>query len=564
MKHAMIFAGYWLLAGTLAYSTPVTLQVDQNVIREGESVTCTISREQTEGDLEVKYVVDMPIIPVVAVTASSEWARNGALLAIDGRLDTSWSSRGNSKSDGTDDNPSITFLFAEASPIGAMKVANYVVPYHTFRGAKTVLVETSADGIAFSPLATQQLRRGTENSKVGVFETFPLGGVRALAVRLTVLSNYDGREFGNGSSFENAHSNRSIAGLMEVEFSRPGATAMDVQALPGKIRIPHGERSVSFPVRSIDDQWIEGDEVLQLRLLHDESYTLAEPFSATVTILDNDFGDLVSIAATEPVAREEGETAGQFTISRTGTTGELVVRYATSTQPVPIIAASASSSRNASPARNAHDGSLETTWINTGNAKYESEKDDEPWIIFTFDQVYVIGQMRVANYRQRDHQFRGVQEMEVLVATDMVNFSSLGSRTLPVTPNTAPLPEYVLLDLGGVEARRVMLRILSNHANRQFWQGTSYEDKHPNVSFVALSEVQFLTGSSAGRDDLKEPLSGTITIPDGQQRVTLPILPRDDQRAEGDETITLTLIPDYLSYTVSEHSAATVTIVDNE
>ena len=560
----LFIAAGLLLAAALALGIPVTITFDKTEVNEGDALVCTIARQGTDGDLTVKYASGMPKIPVASVTASDQWA-NSVNNVIDGRLDTFWQNRGNSKDEGKDDNPSLTFIFEEPTVIGAMHIANYVNPGHSFRGPKMIVIETSGDGTNFTPLATRELRRGADNSRIGVFETVPIPETTALAVRVRALSNYSGREFGKGTSMEGSYSNGSIVGLMEVEFTRPGAVMADIQTLAANgVVIPDGQSAISFPVRTLDDKWIEGDEELEIRLLYDEQYAIGAPASARVKIIDNDFGDVVSIVATEASAQEAGAKPGRFTISRTGTTGDLQVRYATSTQPVPIIAANASSSHNASPAGKAHDGSLETNWHNTGNAARESEQDDEPWIVFTFDQVYTIGQMRVANYRQSGHNFRGVKEFELLIATDMVNFTSLGTRVLPVTPDNVALPEFTLLDLGGVEARRVMLRILSNHANRTFWQGTSFEGNYANGSYVALSEVECLTGSTAGNHDLKEPLSGTITIPDGQQSITLSIIPLDDGRKEGDETIVLTLVPDFITYTVSERNEATVTIIDNE
>ena len=551
-----------LLAASLTVADTININCDKSEIAEGGSVNCTISREQTDGDLPVYFSVGMPQIKIVDVKVSEQWG-NSANALIDGRLDTFWQNRGNSTNEGKDDNPSTTFYFANPSAIAAIQIANYVNPGHTFRGPNDILFESSIDGITFTPLESHQLRRGTEGKIFGSFETFPLN-ITAKAIRLTVKSNHSGREFGKGSSFEGVYSNGSIVGLMEVAFSSAGANLADVKTMPLSITIPDGKNETSFTMNVLDDKFIEGDEALEIRLNWNEKYTIGKEYQAICKLIDNDFGDIVSIKATTETASEDGEKAGSFTFSRDGNKGDLAVRYTTSTQVVPVIAASASSVHNGTPAYNAIDGSLETYWMNTGNALRESEMDDEPWIIFTFDKIYIIGQMRAANLQQSGHNFRGANEFELLVSSDMANFTSLGTRKIPSAVDNGLLPEFALLDLGGVEAKRVMLRILSNQANREFWQGKSYEGNYANGSFVGISEVQFMTGSSAGNIDLKEKLSGTITIPDGQQSVTLSIIPLDDDNKEDNETIILTVIPDYINYTVSENSVGKITITDND
>jgi hypothetical protein len=309
-------------------------------------------------------------------------------------------------------------------------------------------------------------------------------------------------------------------------------------------------------VQTLDDKRIQGPANLQLRLLAGTNYAVGTPGSASVAVADNDTGDEVSITATTPTAT--GHKPGVFTVKRTGTTGDLVVRYVTSTVPVPITAVSCSDTSRSSPA-DMIDGNLQTVWCNTGNAERESEQIDEPWIVFTFANLTTVGRMRVANYVNPEHTFRGIREVEVLAATAMSNFVSLGSRTFKRTADNAKVSEFESIDLGGVKARRILFRVKSNYA-REFGQGKSFEGTWANTSAVGLAEVEFLTGSTAGNQDIQEPPIGTLTIPNGKDRVTLAITPVANQDKPGDKTVVLTLIPDFITYTVAEPNAATVTI----
>jgi hypothetical protein len=546
-----------LVANLAAFGGPVTLQVDKTAITEGETLTCTFSRADTAGALTVNYAVGLPKVAITGVTASSASGAWGPIArAIDGKLDTIWMNAGNSQNEGKDDAPWIAFTFDQVYKLQTLRVANYFSDREPQRAVQDVLIEVSIDGTTFTPLGVRKLSPASR-AQESVFESFPLDGAAAKAVRLSIKSNY-AKAFGKGTSFDGTWANNSIVGLAEVEFAAVGVGRDRFKPLPGAIVIPDGQASVSFPVQTLDDKRIQGPATLQLRLLAGTNYTVGTPGSAGVAVADNDTGDEVSITATTPTAYVAGQKPGVFTLKRNGTKGDLAVRYVTSTVPVPIAAVSCSDSSRALPA-NMIDGNLQTAWCNTGNAERESEQIDEPWIVFTFANVTTVGRMRVANYVNPGHTFRGIREVEVLAATGMSDFVSLGSRTFKRTADSAKVSEFESIDLGGVKARRVMFRVKSNY-NREFGKGTSFEGAYANGSYVGLAEVEFLTGSTAGKQDIQEQLTGTLTIPDGQDSVTLTITPVANKDKTGDNTVVLTLIPDFITYTLAESHAATVTI----
>ena len=545
-----------LATNLAAFGGPVTLQVDKTAITEGESVTCTVTRADTAGALTVNYAAGLPKVTITSVTASSAntaWGRHAA-KAIDGRLDTIWENAGNSQNEGKDDAPWIAFTFDQVYKLQTLRVANYFSGHESQRAVRDVLIEVSIDGTTFTPLWVRQLSPACQ-AKESVFEAFPLEGVAAKAVRLSIKSNY-AKELGKGTSFDGTWANNSVVGLAEVEFEAVGVGRDRFKPLPGAVVIPDGQVSASFPVQTLDDKRIQGPANLQLRLLAGTNYTVGTPGSAGVAVADNDTGDEVSITATTPTAT--GQKPGVCTLQRNGTKGDLVVRYVTSTVPVPIAAVSCSDASRSSPA-NMIDGNLQTAWCNTGNAERESEQIDAPWIIFTFTNVTTVGRMRVANYVNPGHTFRCMREVEVLAATGMSDFVSLGVRTFKRTADTAKVSEFENIDLGGVRARRILFRVKSNYA-REFGKGTSFEGVYANGSAVGLAEVEFLTGSTARKEDIHETLTGTVTIPDGKDSVTLTITPVENKEQTGDKTVVLTLIPDFITYSVAESHAATVTI----
>ena len=542
-----------------AFAGPITLLVDKTTITEGDSVTCTITRPDTIGAISVKYSVGPPKVNITAVNASSSSGITTKNV-FDGKLDTYWMNAGNSDIPryGKDDSPSITFTFDQIYKLESLRVANFAVPGHSFRGMKDVMIEGSTDGQIFTLIGNRKFAKGPD-AKDSVFEDIQLNGTSAKFIRFVVRTNYGGKEFGNGTSREIEAPNPSFVGLNEVEFYTDGINKDDINPLPGVIVIPDGQLSASFQLETIDDNKIEKLESMQIRLLPEDNL---EPSSATVKISDNDTGDEVSIIATTPTAFEAGNKPGVFTFKRKGTNGDLKVSYSTCIIPLPIIAVNASDSRFTATAEKTIDGDLGTYWTNNGNAIHvTSEEIDNPWIIFTFDKVYSIGQLRVANCIGTT--FWGLKDVDFMTTTEMMNFASQGIYTFKRSAEKVTVSEFETFDLGGINARRVLFSIKSNY-DRVFGNNTSLEKTYPWKSIVGLSEVAFFTGGTASKNDYLETLTGTVTIPDGKNSVTLSITPIDDKSAEDDETVIVTLIPDFITYTVSDQSAATVTIKDEE
>lgn len=144
----------------------------------------------------------------------------------------------------------------------------------------------------------------------------------------------------------------STSGPLLVLYKVGGSASKetDYKRLPGSVIIPSGKESVDVQLVAVDDKVRELEENVILTVTSRIqplagtpistvlSYSVGEPASAIVTIMDNDFGvtlPTVMIAATFPEASEQGPKNGEFTISRLGDAkAPLEVGYEIVTTPI--------------------------------------------------------------------------------------------------------------------------------------------------------------------------------------------------------------------------------------
>jgi len=556
----IIAAALFLFAFSVnLFGVDVAIIADKYEIVEGDRVKATILRGDMQGDLEVAYSVGAPKLPIANVIASSSFGGTLRYLT-DGKLDTCWMNGGNAKNDAKDDTPAVLIKLAEPAIVGEIKIASYVNPWHEFRTVKDVVVELSFDGENFTPAMQIMCRRGYLET-VSVFETFPLPiearQTPVQFIRLKVLSNY-AREFYNGTSYDGDSANGSLVGMAEIEVLGVGVGSTVAAPATGKVTILDGQSSVDFNIQTINDEFIYGDKIMEIRIEPSASYTLDPVHKAHILVKDNDFGPQVSVTATKPEADFANNSVGEITFKRSNTNGELIVRYTTANVPLELQYIGASSLFHNSPLTNLTDNSLSTNWMNSGNADRESEQDDEPWIVFTFDEVYPVGMMRIANYANRGHSFRSVKDIEVLAAENENDFVSIGFTTLRRTLDSSTVGEFQDIPLGGLTARRIAFKILSNY-NTEYYKGTSFDKGGTaNGSLVGLSEVQFFTGSTLNFKDIAEELTNYVVFAPGQDTVTVTLTPN---KITGNKTVDITILEDYTRYTVDLSSInATVTV----
>jgi hypothetical protein len=119
----------------------------------------------------------------------------------------------------------------------------------------------------------------------------------------------------------------STSNVLGVNYTIGGTASngTDYSSLSGTVTIPAGSASAQITLTPIDDTNVEGNETVVLTLSTSASYTRGTPNNATVTIGDNEPAlPTVTISASDTTATEPGTDAGAFTVSRTGSTSNVL------------------------------------------------------------------------------------------------------------------------------------------------------------------------------------------------------------------------------------------------
>ena len=125
-----------------------------------------------------------------------------------------------------------------------------------------------------------------------------------------------------------------LTSALVVNYNVAGTAVPGVQyaALSGTATIPAGAASVPVTVRVLTNSL--SDQSVTLVLTNDFNYQVGNLGAATIWITDGAL-PTVSIRATVPEVSEQGNTFGEFQISRTGTAGALTVNVAVSGTAMP-------------------------------------------------------------------------------------------------------------------------------------------------------------------------------------------------------------------------------------
>ena len=124
------------------------------------------------------------------------------------------------------------------------------------------------------------------------------------------------------------------SGAVVVNYSLGGTATLDSDytlAPTGSVTLAAGVTSTNIVVTPVDDPDSEDDETVTLTLLPDALYDLGAPSAATVVIGSDDGGvGAVTVTASDASAAENPAEPGEFTITRTNTTGAIDVKFAMS------------------------------------------------------------------------------------------------------------------------------------------------------------------------------------------------------------------------------------------
>jgi hypothetical protein len=290
------------------------------------------------------------------------------------------------------------------------------------------------------------------------------------------------------------------------------ASASDYSLPPGPMTIDPGAWFKTLPLSIHDNSIAQPNRTIRLALYDPINATLDGIKIHTYAILDDDT-NTVSISATVSTASETGPTAGNFRISRTGSTATpLLVNFQ--------VTGTASAPTDYAP--------LGTSVIIPAGAALI----DLP--VLPVDD-------------------RTVELSETVVVTLI---SAPGSSI--VSPNVAT----VTISDNDPNSLPVVTITSTNHPNA-VEGGTNGEFLFSRTVTAGPLTVYFSLGGTArnGVDYLSLPDS--VTMPDGQASVSLPVQALDDTLVEGERTVVadLTVLG---TYRVNYPASAIVTIQDND
>jgi hypothetical protein len=453
------------------------------VIREDENPTVSI---QTTVD-NVSEQGDVP--GQITVTRTGSSGDLVVYLAVSGTADS-----------GVDyvpvDNPVVI-------PDGSSSVTIDVIPFHDLilEPTETVILtlQTNANYYVGSPATARLKILDDGTSKIpGIGFCFATSAIvesqsPGIAVRLSQTSSVP----------------------VQVSYRVIGGTAPASRySLPqGTVVIPSNSWVAFVPLQIVNDSVVEPPQTIRVALFNPTNATLDGIKIHTYTILDDDACS-VSVTATAPNAAETGTIAGNFRITRAGSTNasQLVNFQITGTASAPTDYAPLGNSATIPAGATFVDLPVVPTDDNT----------------VEFSQTVVLTLTSATN----------ANIISPNVAT--VTIADNDTNTLPVVTVTSTNHPYAVEGGGNGEFLFTRTGATTN----------------------ALT-ISFTTGGTAGAGTRYVVLPNSVTIPVGQTSVSLPVAAIDDTLVEGEQTVVVSLTEGN-SYRTAYPAFATVTIQDND
>jgi len=299
-----------------------------------------------------------------------------------------------------------------------------------------------------------------------------------------------------------------------VTFATSGtATAGDDYiSLPSSVTISAQTNSVTLPLTPLTDIVPDAGEQVIVSLLGGSSYEIGNPDIATVSIADAGLPS-ASISATTPVPANEGAGNGEFTVSLSNTTGDngLLIQYAVS--------------------GTADNGADYVTLTGEATIPAQSNSVVIPVTLINDDLVeatetLTLTLLTTANYRVG----ADAEAAMNLTDNDLPNVSVVANDATATEKNTEP--GQFTFNINNDDLRQN--NVLVNYA----------------VNGTASSGVDYQT-------------LGSVAINAGSNSASLDVNPLDDNDgAETNETVTVTVLNSVNVHGVAAPDSATVTITN--
>ena len=445
----------------------------------------------------------------------------------------------------------------------------------------------------------------------------------------TIVSKRVGSETGPVAAQVKVYrSTSNTSGAVPVAYSLGGTATNgeDYENLSGEIIIPDGVSTVFIDIIPIDDNIDEPRETVELSLLQNGWYTIGWHNEATAYIADNDL-PAVAITALDDNASEEGTNNGMFRVTRQGVlTSSLLVyyevggtatngsRYARLNGSVTIQPETSYADITVSPFNDAsYQGDETVTLTILGTDLYHAGSPSSATItIYDNDLPTVTIAAPVASISENDTDhgvFRVSRNGNPAIAPPLeVNYTVGGTAVSGVHYN-ASFSESVTIPAGAAfvdleivplnnetqDGTQTVVVTLASGPGYSIGSASSalvsiLDDEVPSVSIVATDDLASENATDTGMfrisrtADLSAAMevtcqvSGTavpgldyaalpasVTIPAGEDGVDLIVSAIDDQTAQLDRTVIVTLSSsDSGDYYVGSPDHATVTIVDDD
>jgi hypothetical protein len=415
-----------------------------------------------------------------------------------------------------------------------------------------------------------------------------------------------------------------LTGALVVNYNVSGTASngVDYAALSGTLTIPAGAASSTISVTPINDALLEGDESVTVSLINNVNYDVGTPGSATLLIRDDE-KPTVTISATISQVSEQGDTTGQFTMTRTGSIGDLTVPLAISGTAVsgsdyvpldnPVVIPDGSSSVtidvityhdllleptetviltlptnanfNVSSSASAtveilDDGASQIPGVGfcfVSSAVIESESPGIAVTLSTNSAVPVtVGYRVISGGTASSSRYSLPQGTVTIASNSLVAFVPLHivndsvvepPQTIRVAlfnPTNATLDAikihtYTILDDDACSVS--VTATITNAAETGGVAGNFHIARAGSTNASQLVNFQ-ITGSASAPMDYA-PLGNSAIIPAGAAFVDLPVVPADDNTMEFPQTVVLTLTSATNASIISPN-VATVTIADND
>ena len=408
--------------------------------------------------------------------------------------------------------------------------------------------------------------------------------------------------------------------VVNYNISGTASNGVDYVSLSGTVTIPAGAASTAITVTPNADSFLEGNETIVLTLTNNLNYDVGTPGSATMNLSDGQL-PIISIQTTVDNVSEQGEVPGQFTLTRTGTSGDLTVYLAISgtatsgadyvplDNPVVIPDGASSATIDVIPFHDLIYEPTETVILTVlASTNYNVAAPASASLNILDDgtsQIPGVG-FCFANSAISESQSPGIavalsetSSVPVTVSYRVIGGTAPASRyslppgTLTISNGWVAFVPLKIVKDSTVEPPQTIKVALFNPTNAtldaiKIHTYTILDDDVCSVSVTATAAAGSETGPVAGNFRILRtgatnanqvvnfqvtgsasaptdyaPIGNSATIPAGATFVDLPVLPVDDRTQEFPQTVVLTLTS-ATNATILSPSVATVTIADND